>query len=165
MLRLAVCGLVRLTLVGCGWPGRPVGDGDVVAAAATATDTQPSASPAAAVSITAERVDAVLRDLAVTFVGGSEYESLASYAWLFTLEGTFFAALQMVVYRQIARQAHVAMYLWAAAAVVAVLGILIAEHNKMLVGIVIGTVVAAALPVTLAKASGRASMPPTVPEG
>jgi len=101
---------------------------------------------------------AVLRDLAVTFVGGSEYQSLATYAWLFTLEGTAFAALQMVVYRQIARQAHVAIYLWAAAAVVAVLGIAIADHNRMLVGIVIGTVALTAVPVTLAKASGRASM-------
>ncbi|HET7690438.1 MAG TPA: oligosaccharide flippase family protein [Nocardioidaceae bacterium] len=101
---------------------------------------------------------AVLRDLAVTFVGGSEYEALASYAWLYTLEGTVFAALQMVVYRQIARQAHVAAYLWAAAVAVGVLGVTMAEGNKALVASVIGVVVATVVPVTMAKASGRAAI-------
>ena len=102
---------------------------------------------------------AVLRDLAVTFVGGSEYETLASYAWLFTLEGTVFAVLQMVVYRQIARQAHVAFYLWAAALTLGVVGVLVADSNRALVGIVIAIVTVAAIPVTLARPSGRATAP------
>ena len=104
---------------------------------------------------------ALLPDLAVAFVGGAEYAPLADYAWLFTLEGTAFAVLQMIVYRQIARQAHVAVYLWVAAAVVASLGVLLAEDNQQLVSIVIATVAAVAVPVTLAKASGRASAPMT----
>jgi O-antigen/teichoic acid export membrane protein len=99
---------------------------------------------------------ALLPDLAVTFVGGSEYAPLADYAWLFTLEGTGFAVLQMIVYRQIARQAHVAVYLWVAAGVVAALGVLLADDNQELVAIVIVTVAAVAVPVTLAKPSGRA---------
>jgi len=103
---------------------------------------------------------AALPELAVMFVGGAEYQSLESYAWLFTLEGTVFAVLQMVVYRQIARQAHVAVYLWAAASVVAVLGVLVADSNRALVGLVIAVVAVAALPVTLAKASGRAAAVP-----
>ncbi len=100
---------------------------------------------------------AVLRDLAVTFVGGSEYAALASYAWLFTLEGTVFAVLQMVVYRQIARQAHVAIYLWAAAIVLGVIGVVVVNTNTALVVLVIVVALVAALPVTLARASGRAA--------
>ncbi|HSV40996.1 MAG TPA: oligosaccharide flippase family protein [Nocardioidaceae bacterium] len=105
----------------------------------------------------------VLRDLAVTFVGGSEYESLASYAWLFTLEGTVFAVLQMVVYRQIARQSHVAIWLWASAVVIGALGIAVADENRALVGLVIAVVAVAALPVLLAKPSGRAAIPSVAP--
>jgi O-antigen/teichoic acid export membrane protein len=100
---------------------------------------------------------ALLPDLAVMFVGGEEYAPLADYAWLFTLEGTAFAVLQMIVYRQIARQAHVAVYLWCAAALLLVLGVLFAHDNQELVTIVIAMVFAVSIPVTLAKASGRAS--------
>ena len=103
----------------------------------------------------------VLRDLAVQFVGGSEYDALAAYAWLFTLEGTVFAVLQMVVYRQIARQAHVAVWLWLTAVAIAALGIGFADGNRMLVSLVMGTVAVAAVPVVLARPSGRAAMAPS----
>ena len=75
------------------------------------------------------------------------------------LEGTVFAVLQMVVYRQIARQAHVAFYLWAAALTLGVVGVLVADSNRALVGIVIAIVTVAAIPVTLARPSGRATAP------
>lgn len=100
----------------------------------------------------------VLPDLAVAFVGGAEYDSLAGYAWVFTLQGTVYAVLQMVVYRQIARQAHVAVYLWSAAALVAGLGLLVADTNRQLVTMVIAVAVLAVAPVTLARASGRAAV-------
>ncbi len=99
----------------------------------------------------------LLPDLAVAFVGGTEYDTLATYAWVFTLQGTVYAVLQMVVYRQIARQAHVAFYLWAAAVVVAMLGVLVADSNRQLVTMVIAVAVVSVVPVTLARPSGRAA--------
>jgi O-antigen/teichoic acid export membrane protein len=56
----------------------------------------------------------LLPDLAVAFVGGEKYLSLADYVWLFAVEGTIFALLQLVLYRQMARRALVAPMLWAA---------------------------------------------------
>jgi hypothetical protein len=96
----------------------------------------------------------VLRSLAVTFVGGSAYEGLAAYAWLYTLEGTVFAALQMVVYRQIARQAHVAVYLWVTAALVAGIGIAFADSNRHLV-LMVTVLAATVIPVILLTRSRR----------
>ena len=57
----------------------------------------------------------LLPDLTVTFVGGDQYAALADFVWLFAIEGTIFALLQMVLYRQIARRALVAPMLWTAA--------------------------------------------------
>lgn len=105
---------------------------------------------------------ALLPDLAVTFVGGEEYAGLASYAWLFTLAGTVFAVMQMVVYRQIARQAHVALTLWLTAAVIAAAGVLLVDDNRTLVSLVMGVVTLAVLPVTLARPSGRAPAAPRI---
>jgi O-antigen/teichoic acid export membrane protein len=98
---------------------------------------------------------AVVRNLAVTFVGGAKYSELAPYAWLYTLEGTVFAVLQMVVYRQIARQARVALYLWAASLVLMTLGVLMADGNRQLVRLVLAVVVLVTVPVTLAKPTMR----------
>jgi O-antigen/teichoic acid export membrane protein len=106
---------------------------------------------------------AVLHELAVAFVGGDQYTALGDYAWLFALEGTTYAILQMLVYRQIARQAHVAVYLWCAAVLVAVLGVVVADSNRMLVSMVIGIVVLVTIPVTLARPSGRAAVTPPLP--
>jgi O-antigen/teichoic acid export membrane protein len=106
---------------------------------------------------------AVLHELAVAFVGGDKYADLADYAWLFAVEGTAYAILQMLVYRQIARQAYIAVYLWAAAASVALLGVLVADDNRMLVSMVIGVVAVVTVPVTLARPSGRAAVPPLPP--
>lgn len=61
----------------------------------------------------------VLRNLAVAFVGGSDYRGLTDFVWWFALEGTLFALLQMAVYHQIARQAaRTVWWLWTAVAVV-----------------------------------------------
>jgi O-antigen/teichoic acid export membrane protein len=94
---------------------------------------------------------AVLDDVAIAFVGGSKYTELASYAWLYTLEGTVFAVLQMVVYRQIARQARVALYLWAASVLLLPLGVLVAGTNRQLVLLVLAVAVLVTLPVMLVR--------------
>jgi O-antigen/teichoic acid export membrane protein len=93
---------------------------------------------------------AVLNSLAVTFVGGDKYHSLSGYAWLFALEGTAYALLQMVVYRQIARQAKVAVYLWAGAAAVVLAGLLVNGNQPLVVAVVL-IVAAVTVPVTLAR--------------
>lgn len=108
---------------------------------------------------------ALLPDLAVTFVGGEEYAALASYAWLFTLAGTVFAVMQMVVYRQIARQAHVALVLWVVAALIVATGVLLVDDNRVLVTLVAGLVALTLLPVTLARPSGRVPGSPRLEQG
>ncbi len=60
----------------------------------------------------------LLPDLAVTFAGGSEYADLGDVAWLFALEGTMFAAVQILVYDTIAGQTHAGFVLWLGSAVV-----------------------------------------------
>ena len=64
---------------------------------------------------------ALFPDLAVAFAGGSEYDDMGRVAWLFALEGTMFAVLQILVYDSIAGQRHAVSVLWASAMVVAVL--------------------------------------------
>ncbi len=61
----------------------------------------------------------LLPDLAVAFAGGSEYADLGRVAWLFAIEGTIFAALQILVYDTIAGQSHATYVLWIGAAVIA----------------------------------------------
>ncbi|MGL5824050.1 MAG: polysaccharide biosynthesis protein [Nocardioides sp.] len=106
---------------------------------------------------------ALLPSLAVTFIGGSDYAALSGYVWFFAIEGTIFALLQMVVYRQIARRAStVALLLWGASAVTLTVAYLASrtesgldQRTLVLVMIVVGVVVAA--PVSRARARISAS--------
>jgi O-antigen/teichoic acid export membrane protein len=95
---------------------------------------------------------ALLPELAVTFVGGSEYGALTDHAWLFALEGTIFALLQMVVYRQIARQARVARYLLLGAIVATAVGLSVPMGTNGLVLTMITATLVAAVPTVLARA-------------
>ena len=65
---------------------------------------------------------AVLDDLAVTFVGGSDYAELTPYIWSFALLGMVLAMTQLLVYALVAQQhrASTARIWVAVAAVVAV---------------------------------------------
>ncbi|MFZ2501046.1 MAG: hypothetical protein WAW88_00040, partial [Nocardioides sp.] len=78
----------------------------------------------------------VLRTLAVEFVGGSRYAELSDYIWWFAVEGTIFALLQMVVYRQIARHASAAVWwLWLAAISILAAGLIgVFARPTLLVG-------------------------------
>ena len=82
----------------------------------------------------------LLPGLAVTFAGGSAYADLADVAWLFALEGTLFAALQILVYESIAGQSHPAFVVWLGALVVLVVAVPLIESPTVLVTLV--TVVA-----------------------
>jgi O-antigen/teichoic acid export membrane protein len=99
---------------------------------------------------------AFMPDLTVTFVGGSEYAELHDYVWLFAVQGTAFALLQMVVYRQIARRAtSAAFYLWGGSAllIAVVLGVSrrMTLDQPTLVLLVIAVTALIGIPVARAK--------------
>jgi O-antigen/teichoic acid export membrane protein len=102
---------------------------------------------------------AVLPQLAVLFIGGSEYSRLESFAWLFALEGTIFAMLQMVVYRQIARQAKIARYLWVTSSAIVLVGMFAPIKVPTLVIAVIVIAVIGAVPTAMARSHLPAPAP------
>jgi len=64
-----------------------------------------------------------LSEVALVFVGGSEYAGIQDQLWLFAVLGTLLSMLQLLVYSVLARQARYAVYaVWAALVAVAVLG-------------------------------------------
>jgi O-antigen/teichoic acid export membrane protein len=83
----------------------------------------------------------LLPGLAVAFAGGSAYVDLGPVAWVFALEGTVFAALQILVYETIAGQRHAAFVLWIGAGVVVVGAVVFVSTVTALVSLV--TLVAA----------------------
>ena len=63
---------------------------------------------------------AVLQSLALTFVGGNEYDAVAGRLWLFALLGTVLSLLQVLVYDVVARQHHRAVIgIWVAVVAIA----------------------------------------------
>lgn len=79
----------------------------------------------------------LLPDLAVAFAGGDEYAELGPHAWLFAVEGTLFAAVQILVYDSIAGQNHAAPVLWAGCALVAVVALVTVTSIVGLVAVLI----------------------------
>ena len=66
----------------------------------------------------------ILSDVALIFVGGSEYADVRTRLWLFAILGTLLAIGQLVVYSVLARQGTRSAYLvWLGAAVLVVLGL------------------------------------------
>jgi O-antigen/teichoic acid export membrane protein len=70
---------------------------------------------------------ALLPGLAESFAGGAKYAGLGPVAWVFALEGTLFAVLQMLVYGRIAAQSAVAAPLWLGAGALTVTALLFAQ--------------------------------------
>lgn len=63
---------------------------------------------------------AVLRPLALVFVGGDEYADVADRLWLFAVLGTVLSVLQVLVYDVVARQHHRAVVgIWVAVLAIA----------------------------------------------
>ncbi len=79
---------------------------------------------------------AVLPDLAVAFAGGAAYADLGDVAWLFAVEGTMFAGLQILVYDTIAGQSHSGLLLWLGAVLVLVVALLVVDSVLSLVALV-----------------------------
>lgn len=67
---------------------------------------------------------ALLPDLALVFVGGSDYREIGDHLWIFALLGIVLAMLQLLVYSVLARQGRRSVYLvWAALVVMVGVGL------------------------------------------
>jgi O-antigen/teichoic acid export membrane protein len=109
----------------------------------------------------------LLPDLAESFAGGSTYAGLGRVAWVFALEGTTFAVLQILVYDTIAGQRHAAILLWAGVIGVAAVAMPTVHSVDALAGIVAGAAAAVGLAIAalpgLRGLSGRAPQPGSPP--
>ncbi|GAB2447387.1 hypothetical protein GCM10027062_31360 [Nocardioides hungaricus] len=67
---------------------------------------------------------ALLPDLALVFVGGEQFASIASHLWIFAILGTVLSMLQLLVYSVLARRGQRSVYfVWAAFATLVLLGL------------------------------------------
>lgn len=101
----------------------------------------------------------LLPELAQSFAGGSDYAGLGHVSWVFALEGTLFAVLQILVYETIAGQSHSATLLWAGVATAVGVAALAAHSVASLAIVLVGTAVVAGL--LLAALALRRRQPPS----
>jgi O-antigen/teichoic acid export membrane protein len=86
-------------------------------------------------------------DLVIRILGGAQYEDLGSEAWLFALEGSAFALVQVLLYSRLAAQDRRAVLaVWGALAVLAVV-VVGWRHNT--VAEIVTSVVAVSLALTV----------------
>jgi O-antigen/teichoic acid export membrane protein len=79
---------------------------------------------------------AVLSGLAVTFVGGPEYDELRGSLWLFAALGTLLAMLQLMVYNVVARQRQRAVFaIWTALLVLLVVGAAMSSVRSLVLAV------------------------------
>jgi O-antigen/teichoic acid export membrane protein len=106
---------------------------------------------------------AVLRDLAVTFVGGAAYREVEPNIWLFASVGTLLALVQLMVYEVVARQHRASvLIIWAGLAVVAGVGLLVDNGGQLIRGVALvdlGVLVALVLTATFHPALRRQDEP------
>lgn len=92
-------------------------------------------------------VSVVAGDLVIAILGGSQYEELGSEAWLFALEGSAFALVQVLLYARLAAQDRRAVLaVWGA---LAVLVTVVAVWRHDTVAEIVTTVVAVSLVLTV----------------
>lgn len=81
---------------------------------------------------------ALLTELALVFVGGSQYNEISSLLWLFAVLGTLLSMLQLLVYSILGRQGHRAVVLiWATLVVFILAGLTAHEAAAVLVRVVV----------------------------
>jgi uncharacterized membrane protein len=86
-------------------------------------------------------------DLIIAVLGGSQYKELGGEAWLFALEGSAFALVQVLLYSRLAAQDRRAVLaVWGALAVLAVV-VIGWRHNS--VAEIVTSVVAVSLVLTV----------------
>ena len=94
----------------------------------------------------------VLSDIAMIFIGGSEYSDVEDRIWLFAILGTLLAMLQLLVYAVLARQGGRSTALfWVALAALAVAATTISTLNELVVTVAVidGVVLTALLGYSL----------------
>jgi len=102
-------------------------------------------------------VVAVEGGLAAAFLGGAQYTEIGGWLWLFSLAGTLFAVVQVAVYARLAIRDETAVYVvWAAVALLAVVGLLFGRHAPVTLVVCVNSV-AVLLAVALAAISVRRS--------
>ena len=116
------------------------------------------------VGITA--VSFLLGDLVIRILGGAQYTELGSEAWLFALEGSAFALVQVLLYARLAAQDRKAVALvWIALAVLVAIVALwrhdsVAEIVTTVVGVSLALTVVGLLLDRKAPAGSRETLPP-----
>jgi O-antigen/teichoic acid export membrane protein len=96
---------------------------------------------------------AAVPELALIFVGGSDYDEIADQLWVFAILGTFLAMLQLLVYSVLARQGQRSVYLvWASLAVIVGVGLTTSTLRGLLSVVIItdAALLAALLCISLA---------------
>jgi hypothetical protein len=77
-------------------------------------------------------------EFVVNAIGGSSYAVLYEDVWLFSLEGTLFAILQVLLYGRIAREdTSVSIMLWVGSVIASVMIIFVIERNLVNVVLVL----------------------------
>ena len=87
-------------------------------------------------------------DLVVRILGGTQYTELGSEVWLFALEGSAFALVQVLLYARLATQDRKAVLAVWAALIVLVVAVVGWRHNTL--AEIVTTVVAVSLVLTVA---------------
>jgi len=81
---------------------------------------------------------AVLKDVALVFIGGDQYSEIAGSLWMFAILGTALSMLQLLVYAVLARQGRRPVYLvWAAFLVVVGVGYFLDTIHQLITLVVI----------------------------
>jgi O-antigen/teichoic acid export membrane protein len=106
---------------------------------------------------------ALVPQLALVFVGGTDYEEIADHLWIFAILGTFLAMLQLLVYSVLARQGQRSVYLiWIALATIVGVGLTTSTLRGLLT-VVIATdaaLLAALLTISLLVIRRPSATPP-----
>ena len=102
----------------------------------------------AVVGACATAATAALSGLALVLVGGDQYAEVQPLLWLFALEGSLLALVQLLVFDALARRSHVIVaLLWVASAVAAAVILTLPLH---VAGVVTTMVVTAAVVAVVA---------------
>jgi O-antigen/teichoic acid export membrane protein len=105
---------------------------------------------------------AALSGLAVTFVGGPEYDELRGLLWLFAGLGTLLAMLQLMVYNVVARQRQRAVFaIWTGLLVLLVVGSAMDSVRSLVLAVL--AVDAVLFAVLLVRAGVRSNRPEPEP--
>ncbi len=108
---------------------------------------------------------AVAPQLALVFVGGSDYDEIADHLWIFAILGTLLAVLQLLVYSVLARQGQRSVYLvWIALAAIIGFGLMASTLRGLLSVVIITDAVLLAALLCISLVVIRKPAPTTTPE-